>query len=459
MLWCPELVANFVNGIDPETGIKEHAYDGQIPEGLKQGWFWTNLIWTLKKPERRQIAYKSAKAQGWTHFAFSVYGLTVGDTREESYHGLRPNSQEDCDNHGALLNTIHAEVLANGLIPVCMGCAIDTPPAPGFDGAQVLIAGDDWDDRAEKDGNIKALSEYFPNALIYVEFGDGMVLPNPDAYSKPFSTGGEWIRNAQQQWPRFTGVFYEASNWADFEGAIVNIQAAHDAGIRDCQEVLFETNTNQLFWRGGGINSENAKNDETLKRLTYLKGCMSGSAPHPPPADNPTVGIDGELDLHQVKFIDGPSDIADWKEVVKITKVDLGITGVRVRTEPSSYVEDGSPWPLANGGWNMSLGMAVKRNGQWYAAAPLECWPGLLNLDNSSATGNGGNIANYSLDAGSGVLGQVANNWFDKSRWNELHLVQPQPGEQIGIFIVAGDFRSHIYGLRERSNIVLVTMP
>jgi hypothetical protein len=91
-----------------------------------------------------------------------------------------------------------------------------------------------------------------------------------------------------------------------------------------------------------------------------------------------------------------------------------------------------------------TLGMALNINGQWYASAVVEFWPG--------------------LPESGGPPSQYASNWFyDPIRWAPMTYHQPAPGELIGFFVCEGDCRNNPGGstspLRERSNVVLIPMP
>jgi hypothetical protein len=86
--------------------------------------------------------------------------------------------------------------------------------------------------------------------------------------------------------------------------------------------------------------------------------------------------------------------------------------------------------------------MAWKIDGRWYASAPIEMW-------NERAEG-GGPPQDYAL------------NWFyNPARWAPMTFHQPEPGETIGFFVVAGDVRgfNNNTKVQERSNVVLVPMP
>ena len=103
---------------------------------------------------------------------------------------------------------------------------------------------------------------------------------------------------------------------------------------------------------------------------------------------------------------------------------------------------------LDMGALQYSLGLVENINGQWYGSAPVETWFG------NNVTG--GPVQEP---------GQIPNQWFyDAGRWAPLTGYQPQPGEMIGVFVVAGDARNDFfegvgYSMNERSNIVTVPLP
>jgi hypothetical protein len=85
--------------------------------------------------------------------------------------------------------------------------------------------------------------------------------------------------------------------------------------------------------------------------------------------------------------------------------------------------------------------VAWKIDGRWYASGCLQFWRG--------------------LDRNGGPPSQYAQNWYyDPSRWAPMTGHQPQPGEQVGFFVSAGDARNNGHSiLHERSNVVVVPFP
>jgi hypothetical protein len=174
--------------------------------------------------------------------------------------------------------------------------------------------------------------------------------------------------------------------------------------------------------------------------------------PAPPPPPDPPATIPGPsgpsdaINMSQAIILNSPRDFASWPITTTITAVSLGPNGVHVDFDK----RDGSgAWPpVFPPGWSepleYTLGMALNINGQWYASAVVEFWPG--------------------LPESGGPPSQYASNWFyDPIRWAPMTYHQPAPGEMIGFFVCEGDCRNNLDGssspLRERSNVVLIPMP
>lgn len=158
-----------------------------------------------------------------------------------------------------------------------------------------------------------------------------------------------------------------------------------------------------------------------------------------------------EIPVAQVQFVAGP-DISTFAQTTSITHVDLGLQGVEVqfdkRQGPNRWPDNTTPgW---QGSLQYSLGIALRIGEQWVASAPIETWFGNNVI--------GGQIQNTGPVCAAGT-GQIACNWFYDPRWAPLTGHQPLPGTQFGVFVVAGDARNSYNPVRERSNIVLVTMP
>lgn len=159
-------------------------------------------------------------------------------------------------------------------------------------------------------------------------------------------------------------------------------------------------------------------------------------APVPPPAPSADMIAD-------VTYVGGPN-IGAWPITTRITRLELRLTGVHVEFSK----QDGpGRWPDAiTPGWagplEYSLGLVLRVNGRWYAAAPIELWHDLQE--------SGGPIQ---------APDQIRTNWFYDARWSPLDTHQPVAGEELGLFVCAGDARNNANPVKERSQIVRFRLP
>jgi hypothetical protein len=358
------------------------------------------------------------------------------------------------------LNTVLRELTAHNLIPVCAGVSPDAPVAPGLDRTLCPIVMTDWDNSDEADCRIKAIADAFPNALLYYELPSGTFRPKADKCSAVAPTdtnGGAWIRSVQQRYPKFTGVLYEIDwpNGLDKNAADIN---ARHAWWRDVQENQFEIDTYWKFWDNANNDAQRIYNDQLHARVPFLSGFGSGSSTHPRPSDG--GGTTGDLspgDMLDVNSIvwTGGGNLGAFARTATIQQLQLRVTGVHIDFDK----KDGAGrWPdNTTPGWQgplqYSLGLVQKVNGIWTGSAPIEYWYGLDEA--------GGQVQAQTIPAATNCpgLGQVPNNWFYDSRWGALRCYQAKPGEQIGVFVVAGDPRNNYTPVRERSNVVLIPLP
>lgn len=170
------------------------------------------------------------------------------------------------------------------------------------------------------------------------------------------------------------------------------------------------------------------------------------------------------IPVNQVTFV-GP-DASAWPITAALTRVTFtgAGTGLTFTKGGLPVTRGGDGWPdtctpfetckepgLDMGALQYSMGVVLKVNGQWFASAPVESWYQRVNP--------GGAINDQTVVCPSGS-GQLHCNWFyDPSRWPNLASAHPDPGEPIGVFVVAGDARNGYNPLRERSNIVLLNLP
>lgn len=181
----------------------------------------------------------------------------------------------------------------------------------------------------------------------------------------------------------------------------------------------------------------------TLKRLLAL-GLLLFAGP---------VAAQDQITADQIQFVGpGGPDLGGYAVTTTISHLDVTTAGLNVvfdkRDGPNRWPDTCSTPSCVEPGTNMgaleySVGLVLKVNGQWYGSAPLETWNGNDTV--------GGAIQN---------VGQIPGNWFyDAGRWGPLTGYQPQPGETVGLFVVAGDARNNYTPLRERSNVVTFAMP
>ncbi len=452
MIWGgPEFALDCATGEDPETGIRCQGDNGGVPHGLLAGW-----VWSLSIPRygaaRREALYQKILANGYTHVAIQVTKCVP----ENGYHGLYPTTAADCAKNADLLNTVLGELAAHDLIAWCTGLTQNDPPEDGLDRSLCPAVMDDWDNTDLKDCHLQAMAQWFPNAYLWVEMPTGTVTPKPDACSpNPFpTTGGEWIRQAQQLAPNFVGMTIETN---EPDGHAQNLSELNTLNPwwRDIQQNRFEVDTYWKFWDNYGFEDSKVYNDWFIQNAPWLQGFMSGGTSHPRlSGQTGQGGLDGELSLGTATLVHMPANFADWPITTHIKKVELSLTGVRVELDngrPDSWPD--TPDRPGMGPLLFSLGLAEKIGGQWYASAPIQLWRGLPE--------SGGAIQAQSVE-GSGV-GQIPANWFyDSNRWGPLAGHQVLPGEELGIFVCAGDCRdgnADFSPVHERSNVVLFKLP
>lgn len=450
MLWVPELKPNYVNGMDPVTGMKEKSDSGATPRGIAAGWVWSLMI-DRYPADKREIIYQAALRDGYTHFAVQVTQCKA----EQGYHGLFPVN--DCSGYDQKLNTILQELWDHKLIPLCTGVSPTDKAQDGLNKSLCRVVLSDWDNSDEADCRIKAIGDAFPDAQLIYELPSGATKPKQDSCSPvPFpSGGGDWIRKAQQKYPNLFAVAYE-TDFPDNIGLIKEKMDEAHTFFRDLQEIRFETDTYWKFWDNLNADTQKRFNDNLQVAVPYLKGFMSGGTSHEPPkSGGNNGGFEGNLEPHDVSWQHIAGDFPNWGESAQISQIKIGATGIHVE------LNNGRPdsWPdtadrPGMGPLLYSLGIAENIGGKWYASAPIQLWRGLQE--------SGGDITQQDVGDGTG-RGQIQANWFyDSARWGLLASRNPKPGEIIGIFVCAGDCRDSnpsFSPVHERSDIVLIKLP
>lgn len=459
MIWCPDARPQFVNDYDVALRMRRTGDQGAVARGIEAGWVWSISVWRYPAPQRALI-YAAAKAAGHTHFAIHVGAQGPG----AGYHSIYPITQAECDGYGVAMNMVHQELLSHRLIPVCAGVAPDAPPAPGFNTVQVLVAMTDWDNSAAAASRIRAVAEAFPQAQVFYEIPEGEIYPKPspdDPIAPTPDNGGAWIRGVQQRWPNFAGVVYEVNHPDGIESNVAQFTKCH-AWWRDVPENQGEVDTYWKFWDNLGNDEARTYNDTLAVRCPWFAGSMSGWTMKPPPPDEDTTNVPtnpsvGDMIPAASIIVDDVPQVMTWPATGTITRVELRQSGVHV--EFSKRLGDGS-WPdmpFGIGGKDtlqFSMGLCLRKNGQWYAASPLQCW--------RTQDEDGGPIMAQAVEGTN--IGQIPKNLFYDNRWPNLRGYQPQPGETIGLYCAAGDIRGFAatgagLTVKERTNIVTFPLP
>jgi hypothetical protein len=177
----------------------------------------------------------------------------------------------------------------------------------------------------------------------------------------------------------------------------------------------------------------------TLSENSVLDVILQRVAAEPPPAPVPSNG--DQIDIHSVIVRGGCcGDVATWPVTTQIRVIDANFGGWFVDFSAKNTWPDVAP-PGWDGGIQYTLWIVEKINGQWITAGGVEFWKGLARQG--------------------GPPSRLASNWYyAPGVWGELASHQPAVGEQVGMFVTAGDQRAKdVRAVTERSNIVLLPFP
>jgi hypothetical protein len=175
--------------------------------------------------------------------------------------------------------------------------------------------------------------------------------------------------------------------------------------------------------------SENSVLDVILQRVAAA------------PAPVPVPGNGDQIDMHSVIVRGGCcGDVANWPVTTQIRVIDANFGGWFVDFSAKNSWPEVVP-PGWDGGIQYTLWIVEKINGQWITAGGVEFWKSLARQG--------------------GPPSRLAGNWYySPGVWSELASHQPAPGEQVGIFVTAGDQRAKdVRVVTERSNVVLIPFP
>jgi hypothetical protein len=164
----------------------------------------------------------------------------------------------------------------------------------------------------------------------------------------------------------------------------------------------------------------------------------------PPPTGSVPVGpIAGDaFNLGAAVVHSSPAGVGSWPVTTSITSLSFRTDGVAVEFSKKSGP---GRWPdVVPPGWSgplqYTLWIAMNLGGVWHTCGPMEYWYGLA--------AQGGDVT---------INNQIAVNW---TYYCGPMARQPQPGEQVGFFVTAGDQRmKDVYSVHERSNVVVVPFP
>lgn len=169
----------------------------------------------------------------------------------------------------------------------------------------------------------------------------------------------------------------------------------------------------------------------------------------PPPGGGGGGGGGGSavdmMSLASVSVHGGPADATSWPATTAITRIDMSPgLGFSFQFSARSTWPDYTP-PGWDGALQYTVWPVVRVNGSWYTAAIVQMWrdrPGTGAFGLS--TWRDDFPANWSYIAGGPMAGY-----------------HPNPGDQMGFFVTAGNarFQTGVTSLRERSNVVIITLP
>ena len=162
------------------------------------------------------------------------------------------------------------------------------------------------------------------------------------------------------------------------------------------------------------------------------------AAAAPAPASS---GSGDQIDMHAVIVRGGCcGDVGNWPVTTNIRVIDANFGGWFVDFSAKNSWPEVVP-PGWDGGIQYTLWIVERINGQWITAGGVEYWRGLARQG--------------------GPPSRLAGNWYySPAVWGELASHQPAPGEQVGMFVTAGDHRAKdVRAVTERSNVVLLPFP
>jgi hypothetical protein len=156
------------------------------------------------------------------------------------------------------------------------------------------------------------------------------------------------------------------------------------------------------------------------------------------------------LDLSQVQIHASPADVFSWPTSALITGLEMSPSGGLTFTFDRK-LPDRWKWLTGNkaspdDNFQYTVWAVVKLTGGWHAAGFVQMWQGRPMGDGALPP----------------ILTQFVNWWGDvRHLWGEMSDYLPRAGDQVGFFVTAGNarLRTDVTSVRERSNVVVVTLP
>lgn len=136
-----------------------------------------------------------------------------------------------------------------------------------------------------------------------------------------------------------------------------------------------------------------------------------------------------EFPFSRAVVVNSPGTITSWPITAHITGVHFELGGWRVDFDGRLGAK---AWPnVVTPGWDgplqYTLGLCRHTGAYWTCSAVVEFWQTRLEEEGVRA---------------GAPPNEIAKEWFYDSRWGELAGWQPALGEEVGVFITAGDGRN-----------------
>jgi hypothetical protein len=238
-----------------------------------------------------------------------------------------------------------------------------------------------------------------------------------------------------------------SDSFANRVAALTVDEQSNQTGVMVTPDLSYGT---QYFWRVRAYDPSHTG----PWSATQVFQTLPVPAPTPTPTPTPTPGptptpspspADG-INLATVAVYNSPADIASWPVTGTITRVDTSPSfGWAFQFTTSDRWPDYVP-PGWAGALQYTVWAVVRVGGQWCTSGFVEMWRG---------RGDTGAYQTSSWHT------EFPTNWAYDGRWGPMTGYYPNPGDQMGFFLSAGDARNQggVTSVRERTNVVVVTLP